>query len=124
MPIRKTASQVLVSGGNRNSSNFCHCRRGGGIAVRGSRQLISPVCRDVPGSLPPIFIAQAEIVAEHRLERFALAMLKISDARGADRSESGPNSSHVRTLAPDGHSEHLSHYFPHRLLTIVAQPRY
>src|SRR5262249_44816517 len=101
MPIRKTASQVLVSGGNRNSSNFGHRRRSGGIAVRGSRQLISPVCRDVPGPLSPIFITQAEIVAEHRLERFALAMLEITDTRRADRSESGPNSFHVRTLAPD-----------------------
>src|SRR6476661_3168496 len=27
MPIRKTASHVSVSGGNRNSSNFCHCHR-------------------------------------------------------------------------------------------------
>src|SRR5262245_9559782 len=111
MPTRKTVSQVLVSRGNRNSSNFCRCRGSRLVGVGASRQPISLACRDGPGPLPPIFITQAEIVAEHRLERFALPLLKISDARRPDSSESRPNFFHVTVLAPDGQGEHLYYYF-------------
>src|SRR5215470_5021438 len=102
MPTRKTVSPVAVSGGNRNSSNRCHCRCGRTIAVCGSRHPILSVFRDVPAPLPTIFITQTELVAEQRLERFGVAMLEIADAWRPDRSESSPNSFHIRALAPDG----------------------
>ena len=37
-----------------------------------------------------ILLTQTEIVAEHGLERFAFPILKITDARWANRSESRP----------------------------------
>jgi hypothetical protein len=42
-------------------------------------------------SLPLLLITQAEIVAEHRLEQFAFAKLKITHARRADQPEGRPN---------------------------------
>ena len=82
---------------------------------------MSHVCRDVREvPLPLLLITQAEIVAEHRLERFALALFKITDARRADQSESGPNFFHVRALSPDRQGEHLHHYFPQGFVTIVG----
>src|SRR5262245_33382106 len=122
MPMRKKASHVAVSGGNRNSSNFCHCHRRRLIEVCGSSQCFSPLCRDAPAPLPSIFITQTEIVAEQRLEGFAPSMLKIADARRSDRSKSSPNFFHIRALAPDRQSEHFYHYLPQGFVTIVTQP--
>ena len=67
-------------------------------------------------------ISQAKIVAEHGLEQFAFPILKIADARWANRSKSGANFFNVRALAPDRQGEHLYHDFPQWLVTIVSQP--
>ena len=48
-----------------------------------------------------LLFTQAEIVAEHGLERFILSMLKVIDVRRANRPERGSNFLHVRALLPD-----------------------
>jgi hypothetical protein len=73
-------------------------------------------------SLPLLLITQAEIVAEHRLEQFAFAKLKITHARRADQPEGRPNFFHIWPLVPDGQGEHFHHHFPQGFVTVVAQP--
>ena len=66
-------------------------------------------------------IAQAEIVAEHWLERLAFTMLIIAEARRVYGSENCADSFYVGAIPPHGQRKHLDHHFPYRLVTLVGQ---
>src|SRR5437870_11706440 len=69
-----------------------------------------------------LFFTQTEIVAEHGLERFSFPMLKVTNARQANRPERSSNFFHVRALSPDRERKHLNNHLPQGFITLVYQP--
>jgi hypothetical protein len=71
------------------------------------RCLVGPVV-----SLSLLFLAEAEIITEHGLERFTFPMFKLVDVRWYNCSKCGSNFFHSRMLPPCGQRQHLNDHFP------------